>query len=460
MRIDDIFNEKRTQNGDKAFYSTNSQYLDTILRFDFYRKNPEKIPVFLNSESEFDKYFARMIRDPRRKTGGFGGRALGRELLRQVKAEPSEILVSGRADDIFELGWKEYSYNPLTKGGKYWSFLYKILSNADKINKSSDPEMQMVLFNATKWLPRVHGDTPENIKTKARAFRDSFGLTSNQYQKLVRNLKTVEAVLSRGDRIENYESVPSGARLRHKAEFEKDPNYAVYMDKVAKGEAKIATGTMDLYNIAKNYENKKITAMEADIFYKSFEKAKLSKMIAIVDNSDSMHWKSNNDAYLKARAIGMYIAKNSEYMNNKVISFSSYPKLISLGNDYASDTRALSSFGDASNTNFGRVMEQLSRATEDLPDWLVVLSDMEFDEGSANSKDDAMEKLRRYNPNLKIVWWNLSSMDTTTPETDEYGNVFMGGYNANLLKLLKAGFDADMFLKTLVENYKKNIENK
>lgn len=235
MRIDEIFNEKRTQNGDKAFYSTNSQYLDTILRFDFYRKNPEKIPVFLNPESEFDKYFARMIRDPRRKTGGFGGRALGRELLRQVKAEPSEILVSGRADDIFELGWKEYSYNPLTKGGKYWSFLYKILSNADKINKSSDPEMQMVLFNATKWLPRVHGDTPEIIKKKARGFRDSFGLTSNQYQKLVRNIKTVEAVLSRGDRIENYESVPSGARLRHKAEFEKDPNYAVYMDKVAKG---------------------------------------------------------------------------------------------------------------------------------------------------------------------------------------------------------------------------------
>ena len=174
MRIDDIFNEKRTQNGDKAFYSTNSQYLDTILRFDFYRKNPDKIPVFLNPESEFDKYFARMIRDPRRKTGGFGGRALGRELLRQVKADPSEILVSGRADDIFEIGWKEYSYNPLTKGGKYWSFLYKILSNADKINKSSDPEMQMVLFNATKWLPRVHGDTPEHIKKKARAFRDSF----------------------------------------------------------------------------------------------------------------------------------------------------------------------------------------------------------------------------------------------------------------------------------------------
>ena len=224
MRIDDIFNEKLTQNGDKAFYSTNSQYLDTILRFDFYKKNPDKIPVFLNPESEFDKYFARMIRDPRRNTGGFGGRALGRELLRQVKAEPSEILVSG--------------------------------------------------------------------------------------------------------------------------------------------------------------------------------------------------------------------------------------------NDYASDTRALSSFGDASNTNFGRVMEQLSRATEDLPDWLVVLSDMEFDEGSANSKDEAMEKLRRYNPNLKIVWWNLSSIDTTTPETDKYGNVFMGGYNANLLKLLKAGFDADMFLKTLVENYKKNIENK
>ena len=37
------------------------------------------------------------------------------------------MLVSGRADDIFEAGWKLYEYNKLSKGGKYWEFLGKIL---------------------------------------------------------------------------------------------------------------------------------------------------------------------------------------------------------------------------------------------------------------------------------------------------------------------------------------------
>ena len=94
---------------------------------------------------------------------------------------------------------------------------------------------------------------------------------------------------------------------------------------------------------------------------------------------------------------------------------------------------ALMSFSDTSNTDFGKVMEVLGRVTEELPDFIVVLSDMEFDRGSAVKKDAAMKILRKRNPNLRIVWWKFRGSDAT-PETDEYGNVFMGGYNANLLK--------------------------
>lgn len=229
------------------------------------------------------------------------------------------------------------------------------------------------------------------------------------------------------------------------------------MDKVVKGEAKIATGTMDVYDVAKNYYDGNITAMEADVFFNSFPKADLGKMIAIVDNSGSMY--DSNKSFLKARAVGHYIAKNTSYLKNHFIKFSDDAKLLKLGNNYESDMEVLNSFRDVGSTDFGNVMDVLSKVTKDLPDYIVVLSDMQFNIGSANSKDEAMKIFKKRNPNLKIVWWNFDVDRATAPETDEYGNIFMGGYNANLLEFLELGFDGIKFVEKLVENYKKKIEN-
>lgn len=456
MNLKDAFNKTRTDNGDIAYNSTKNDYLDVIFSIEKLKKNPKETPVFLNKEKEFDKWFARMVRDPRKINGGMGQRELGRNLMAQVETEPVDMLISGRADDIFEAGWKLYEYNKLSKGGKYWDFLEKMLKRADEIKKGNDPEMKMVLFNVTKWLPRINGKTSEENKLKARAFRDVLGLTANQYQKAISNHNTVESILSRGEKVTNYENVPSLARLRHKTEFEKDPLYAVYMDKVAKGEAKIATGTMDVYNVAENYYNGNITAMEADVFFNSFPKADLGKMIAIVDNSGSMY--DSNKSFLKARAVGHYIAKNTSYLTNHFIKFSDDAKLLKLGNNYETDMEVLNSFSDVGSTDFGNVMKILSSVTKDLPDYIVVLSDMQFNVGSANSKDEAMKILRKRNPNIKIVWWNFDVDRATAPETDEYGNIFMGGYNANLLQFLELGFDGMKFIEKLVENYKNKIE--
>lgn len=456
MNLKDAFNKTRTDNGDIAYNSTKNDYLDVIFSIEKLKKNPSETPVFLNKEKEFDKWFARMVRDPRKVNGGMGQRELGRNLMAQVETEPVDMLISGRADDIFEAGWKLYEYNKLSKGGKYWDFLEKILKRADEIKKGNDPEMKMALFNVTKWLPRVNGKTSEENKLKARAFRDVLGLTANQYQKAISNHDTVESILSRGEKVTNYETVPSLARLRHKTEFEKDPLYAVYMNKVAKGEAKIATGTMDVYDVAKNYYDGNITPMEADVFFNSFPKADLGKMIAIVDNSGSMY--DRNNSFLKARAVGHYIAKNTSYLKNHFIKFSDNAKLLKLGNSYETDMEVLNSFSDVGSTDFGNVMKILSSVTKDLPDYIVVLSDMQFNVGSANSKDEAMKILRKRNPNIKIVWWNFDVDRATSPETDEYGNIFMGGYNANLLQFLELGFDGMKFIEKLVENYKDKIE--
>ena len=188
-----------------------------------------------------------------------------------------------------------------------------------------------------------------------------------------------------------------------------------------------------------------------------------------------------NDSIGKAMSIAYYLAKNSTYCNNQVVSFSSHPSLIKIkeqnccmGEDWNGSkykisarfgtsnkfSRELNSMytGDCSNTDFGAVITLLGQLDE-FPDYFVVLSDMEFDCGSNMSKEKVMQKFKANDVDTKIIWWNVSNgRSKTVPETDEYGNIFMSGYNPYLLKYLSCSFDGKKFLSKLLEEYAKNIK--
>ena len=57
----------------------------------------------------------------------------------------------------------------------------------------------------------------------------------------------------------------------------------------------------------------------------------------------------------------------------------------------------------------------------------------------------------------KIVWWNFNSRNTTIPEMDEMGNIYLSGYSPMLLKYLEVGFDGEAFLNKLLKEYKKAL---
>ena len=183
-----------------------------------------------------------------------------------------------------------------------------------------------------------------------------------------------------------------------------------------------------------------------------------------------------NDSIGKALAIGHYLAKCSTYAPNKVISFSSRPALITLGkelntggrNPFAKELKSNSLYkreiasmitGDVSNTDFGAVMELLSNLDGDMPEYLVVLSDMEFDIGSSLSKERTMRLFKSKGYKTRIIWWNLNSRNTTCPEMDNDGNIFISGYSPMLLKYLQTGFDAEAFLYTLLDEYWKVLSS-
>ena len=103
-------------------------------------------------------------------------------------------------------------------------------------------------------------------------------------------------------------------------------------------------------------------------------------------------------------------------------------------------------------------MNILSGIKENAPDYIVVLSDMEFDRGSFMTKDKTMRLFKDKGFKTKIVWWNFNDRNKTAPELDEYGNIFISGYSPYMLKYLESGFDGNKFLNKLLEEYKKCVK--
>jgi hypothetical protein len=182
-------------------------------------------------------------------------------------------------------------------------------------------------------------------------------------------------------------------------------------------------------------------------------------------------------------SVAHYLAKCSNYAPDKVISFSSQPQLISLGvsplgvslmkplyyssydynhlpsaeTKYGKEIRSMYT-GDCSNTDFRKVMELL-KDLDDMPEYLIVLSDMEFDNGSRQSKKELQKLWKEKGYTTKIIWWNFNSRSITVPEMDsENGNIYLSGYSPMLLKFLEAGFDGAKFLDNLIKEYRKRID--
>lgn len=443
MTLNEIFDSvKLTENGDLSYSKVSSDvFLNILFMTEYYSKHLDEVPHL--EYSVLDKLFAMFIRDPRY---GLGKRDLGRKLMSSAKVSFEDAMLAGRVDDLLFMEWESFDY---------YTMLDYLKSEIDKGNEL-----------VKKWMPRY---SSKNLLL-ARQIAKYWGMNKQQYGHFIK-CNTVENKLSRHfcDDIE-FEHVPSLAMIKYAKAFSTKPEtkerYAKYLEDVKAGKKELHVATTTVYDIYRNRAK-----IDADLFFDKLEKISGS-WIPIVDSSGSMQ--DSNDSYGKAMAIGHYLAKCSTYAPNQVISFSSRPQLITLGTPvhvewgwrWPSIDQANSVYekelismhtGDCSNTDFGAVMKLLSHLDGNMPEYLVVLSDMEFDQGSSMSKDKTMQLFKEKGYTTKIVWWNLNSRHTTCPEMDDSGNIFLSGYNPMLLKFLQAGFDAKAFLHTLLQEYAKRI---
>lgn len=462
--LEKLMNEKRTENGDISYKTTGNNLLDILFMTSFFEKHLEEVNI---GETDKEKLFAKFIRDPR---FGLGRRDLGRELMKQAKVPFYDIALAGRYDDLWHI--------PTTENLNY---IRTKAMQGDQLAK--------------KWLPRLNSKDRKYAKALCKIWE----MPEKEYRKLIKCESTVEYKLSyaeensvKATELEklfkenkythplvdtiNFEQVPSLAMIKYANAFatreDTKERYAKYLEDVRTGKKELKVSTTNVYDIYKNRDK-----IDADLFFDKLEKIEIN-CLPILDTSGSMF--DTNDSIGKAISIAHYLSKCSTYCNGQLIGFSNSPSLITIKDqDYCNESgwrgayktraifgtsnkysRELNSMytGDCANTDFGKVM-QLLEGLGNLPEYLVVLSDMEFDAGSNQSKRTLQKLWAEKGYTTKIVWWNFNSRNKTVPETDEMGNIYISGYSPMLLKFLETGFNGEKFLNKLLMEYEKKLYN-
>lgn len=453
--IQRMFNKKLTENGDVSYKSTGNNLIDIFFMTSYFEKHLDEVHI---GNSNKEKVLAMYIRDGRY---GLGRRDLGRELMYQADVAPEDIVKAGRYDDLWHIARDvDLAY-----------LHYKLTKTPDKLVK--------------KWLPRL----TSKDKNVAKELCKMWHLSEKQYRSLIKTDTTeyklsyaTPMVQSNLDKLFNkkeyyhplvdeiyFEEVPSLAMKKYLHCFStredlKD-RFNEYMQQVKQNKKKInvsTTNVVDARNVVmggwttQDYqENKEILGKK--IVDNATIGVKLNAIV-VLDTSGSMGSIYSKDSLLnKAMAIAHGISTHSTYAKNQLISFSSYPKLMTIHGKTLEEQYNSMFTGDCSNTDFAKVMKLLSKL-ETYPEYIVVISDMEFDCGSKQSKDETMKIFDYYGANTKIIWWNLNDRNKTVPELDEYGNIFVSGYNLQLLKLLENKFNMTTYLDKILKDYCKKIE--
>ena len=456
--LEKILNEKLTENGDKAYKSTGDNLTDLFFMTAYFEKHLDEAMI---GETEKEKIFSMFMRDPR---FGLGRRDLGRRLMRLSKVSPENVVKAGRYDDLLS--------NPTNEA---LELLKKEVKEGNELAK--------------KWMPRLTGKD----KKLAKALCKIWGISEKEYRALIKTDATTEYKLSYAEKQEetplnelfeqgnythplvdeiDFEKVPSLAMTKYLHAFSTrediKPRFDEYIQKVKENKAKVNTTTANVHDGMKVALKSKNEANDV-ISNKIVENAVLDvemNCIPILDTSGSMYsgwggidFNNPNDIGVKAMAVAYALAIKSTYAPNQIISFSSDPHLMTIKGNTMQEKYASMYTGDCSNTDFGRVMNLLQRLNK-YPEYLVVLSDMEFDCGSRQSKEQTMKIFKERGAETKIIWWNFNDRNKTVPEWDEYGNIYLSGYNMQILKLLENKFDMTTYIDKILEKYKKDIDYK
>ena len=309
-----------------------------------------------------------------------------------------------------------------------------------------------------KWLKSENASSKET-KMLGNKTRIALGLTHKAYRETLSALRTriniVEKLMSENKFNEiEYSKIPSKAGLIYRNAFAKR-DAERYKDFINNKETKVNACANYPYEMVREVskhlnhyywqEDYKWTEEERNALQKYWDnqkdylQGKPCKMMGVIDTSGSMTNSSrNNVAPIDvAISIGMYAAERvGGPFKDHFITFASQPQLIKVeGVDFVDKVKRIYDKNLVDNTNLRAAFDLIKNIAlqpgvnrDDVPNTLVVVSDMEIDCGSfwrdEHIRKTEMESIRDEWKSLglpmpHLVYWNVDARNNLILDSDE-----------------------------------------
>jgi hypothetical protein len=433
----------RTANGMKARATSASAVLDFFGKAGSSR-GTALVKEFASALADSQDLALRALLWTRDIRGGAGERKQFRDLLAALDAgDPSlsarimhKVPLLGRWDDLFV-----YS-DPINRR-KALEMYADALRNGDGL--------------AAKWAPR------EKSSKSAIAFelRKTLGLSPREYRKMLSELtNVVESQMCAKDwNGINFSHVPSLASARYQKAFGRNAGeaYSAYLRELQKPEAernpkvKINASAVYPYDVVKSVV--KGNAAVANEQWKALPNyvgdARIMPMVDVSGSMGSLRYSTGTVQPIDvAISLGLYLSeKNTSDFKDMFLTFSGSPKLEVLKGTLSQRVAQLEKANWDMNTNLHAAFDEILRVAvkgnvsqADMPEMLLILSDMQFD-SCTRFDDSAQEMIRRKYENAgysvpKIVFWNLSphGRDNTPVRFDDKGVCHVSGFSPAIMK--------------------------
>ena len=365
-----------------------------------------------------------------------------------------------------------------------------------------------------KWMPSINA-SPKARKVALRFCR-KFSLLHKEYRGMLAALRQyldVTEVKTCGGawNMVDYNKVSSNANARYvKALMKHDPErrkkYLAALEKPEKTGVVMHTTNLYPHEVYSKYTKLERYALYGntlavedpgvEALWKNLKDIKTTgNTMVVCDGSGSMERYINGSSVMAidvARSLGVFFSERATgEFKDKIIEFSANPQYIDLSGckSLVEKYNTLLNYTDCSNTNLEKVFDLLlvtainnRMPQEDLPQRILIVSDMEFDQAGQYSTfrrlrsnsgteygltyDEVISKYESLFETIRrkwtdagyampeIVFWNVNSSTNTIPVmANEVGVNLVAGFSVNNIKMILAGeCDAWSALKSVLDS--------
>ena len=357
-----------------------------------------------------------------------------------------------------------------------------------------------------KWMPSMNTSSAKTVQTGTRFCR-ALHLSAREYRKMLsllrKRIKIVETLMSqnRWSDIE-FDKLPSRAGFIYRNAFARhDVTKERYEKFIKDKNTTVNAGTLYPYDVVKKAVEFQKSSMMHDRYglpaQDEVERLAINKYwdnltdyfngatlnaLVVCDTSGSMRssWSGNINPIDVAISLSLYTAERANGpFKNHFISFSSRPKLIEVkGYDFVDKVWRIYKQNLCENTNIEATFDLILHTAlaenlkqEDLPESLIIISDMQFDAGrernyrNPTSNATLMENIEsKWNAMgytmPKLVYWNVNAAlsEGNIPMKNKDGITFVSGASPVIFKQILTGKTAmDLMYEVLMSEKFKDI---